>query len=223
MANGLVAQAEQGAPMPPTGAAPPAGPAAGMPPMPGMPTESAPVAEAPPKEFAEGTHPDDLVTSNDPGGGSIDAPPELQEAYTATMQAADKIIHGNSKTSDSIITILERARESGGAQAVGQIVNMVMGELEHQWEGNMPEEIILGVGDEISDLVLELAEESGAFAVTEELAVKAKGEVVKGLVATYGVDPQDIQGAAKNMSGQDIEQYSEMFGAKPVGDQTGGI
>ncbi len=223
MANGLVTQAEQGMP-----AGAPAAPAAGGAPVPppaaGAPGEvpvaapgGAPGDGATPMPPSPGMHPDDIAA-----GQGMPASAEMQEAYDASMAFAANIVHGE-KTSDKIITILKRARESGGADAVGQVVSLVMAELEGQWEGQMPEEVILPVADEVSDLVLELAEESGAFKVSEELAVKAKGQVVKTLVDTYGVDPQALQGISGGITGEEIENFAGAFGATPVSGPKAGV
>jgi hypothetical protein len=85
--------------------------------------------------------------------------------------------------------------------------------IEDAFQGQLPETVILPAADEISDMVLELGEESGVLGeVTEEVAIAAKGAVVQILVDTYGADPDGFAEAVQGTTDAGMQQAQQVFG-----------
>ena len=86
--------------------------------------------------------------------------------------------------------------------------------VEETFKGNYPEELILPTADEVSDILLELADEANVFEVTEQVAVDAKGQVVQLLMDEYGADPEDVQGQMEGVTQEDVAEMQTMFGGQ---------
>lgn len=199
MAEGLVTQAEA-----PGVRAPVSGPSVTAP-------------ENMPPPMQDGMERGEIGMSGNPGGAQeIPATPEDQEAYNAALNFAGAIVHGNDTTSDGVVKILMRGGQQGAVESISQIVVMLMAEIETQFQGQIPETVILPAADEITDLVMELGEEAGAFQLTDDDINKAKGQVVRMLIDTYGVDKQQMSGITQNVTEEDIQKYTEIFGVKGI-------
>lgn len=185
MAEGLVQQAQAAAP---PAAAPPAAA-----PMPGeqVPVEGMPAA-APP---AEGEA----------------ASPEEQEAYDSAMQMASELLHVNDESSEQIMKMLS---EGEPVESVVKVVDFIIGQIEETFKNQLPETVIIPAADEITDLVIELGDESGAFDITEEQIMQAKGSVVRSLLETYGIEPEDLEGMMAGVDEEELANYAQMFGGQ---------
>ena len=86
-----------------------------------------------------------------------------------------------------------------------------MSQIEDAFEGELPEEVILPVADEIVDLVLELADAAGAADVTPEMAEQAKVLTGHKIMEEYGVVAEDYEQAAGQFTPEDLDGVQQMM------------
>lgn len=139
--------------------------------------------------------------------------PEEQEAYESAMGIASELLHSDKGSSDSIISILEDAGDADAIAGVSGVVNMVMGKIEEQFQGQLPERTIHTLGDEIAELVVDLGESAGAFNLDNAQTDKVRGAVVKNLQEVYGEPTQqDLRSLLPGVTADDIQGYADKFG-----------
>lgn len=167
-------------------------------------TSTMPV-EAPPEEVQGLATPpaDEEVTVE-----SDDLDPEEREAYDAAMNMVSEIIYADDKASD---TIMKKMEEGEPPQAIAELTSFIVAQIEQAFNGQVPETIIIPIGDETSDLLLELGEEKGLFKVDEQLYTQAKGAVVQELFDDYGVEEADMEGMLQGVTGEEVSQMKGMF------------
>ncbi len=129
-----------------------------------------------------------------------EVPAEMQEAYVAAIQMASEILHKDETASDGILAQIEAAE--GVAEGVAEATDLIMAQIEDAFEGKLPDEIILHVGDEISDLVMELADASG-IEISPELGDQAKVLTGLKIMEEYGVEPTDYEENAATVVAQE--------------------
>jgi hypothetical protein len=135
--------------------------------------------------------------------------PEEDKAHEAAMTMVSELLYTNDKSNTAIMNIL---KADNPAASASEAAIFLLSKVEETFQGNYPETLVLPTADEISDMVLELAEESGKFEVTEDIAVKAKSLMVQQLIQDYGVDEQSFADATQDVTQDDITQYEQMFG-----------
>lgn len=180
------------------------GQAQGQPPAPqAAPTQPAP----PPAQAPQGG----LATqAQAPGPEGDAATPEEQEAYDAALKMASELIHTNDQSSAQIIQMLGDGEDP--IKAVSNVVEFVMSKIEETFQNQLPETVVLPAADEITDLVIELGEESGAFDMSDEQIIQTKGGVVRDLMESYGVSPEEMQPMLAELNEEDLNSYQQMFG-----------
>ena len=168
------------------------------------PMAEAPMAEAP---MAEAPMAQDM--QQPVAEGESNTTPEEDEAHEAAMTMVSELLYANDKSNAAIMNML---KADNPAASASEASIFLLSKVEETFQGNYPEALVLPTADEISDMVLEIAEESGKFEVTEEVAVKAKSLMVQQLVQDYGVDEQAFKEATQDVTEDDIAQYEQMFG-----------
>jgi hypothetical protein len=141
--------------------------------------------------------------------GEPNTTPEEDQAHEAAMTMVSELLYSNEKSNTAIMQML---KPENPAASASEVSIFLLSKIEETFQGNYPETLILPTADEISDMVLEIAEESGKFEVTEDVAVQAKSLMVQQLVQDYGVDEQAFKDATQDVTEDDINQYQQMFG-----------
>jgi hypothetical protein len=133
-----------------------------------------------------------------------------QEAYTSAMKMAGAMLYNDDASSDKFMGMLS---EGEPVQAVVGIVTFIIDAIEDTFQGQLPEAAILPAADEITDMVLEMGEESGKIPeVTEDVAIQVKGAVTKSLMDTYGADPDAFAEAVQSTDDATMQQAQQVFG-----------
>jgi hypothetical protein len=141
--------------------------------------------------------------------GESNTTPKEDKAHEAAMTMVSELLYANDKSNTAIMNML---KEDNPAASASEASIFLLSKVEETFKGNYPEALVLPTADEISDMVLELADESGKFEVTEDVAVKAKSLMVQQLVQDYGVDEQSFRDATQDVTQDDMAQYEQMFG-----------
>jgi hypothetical protein len=150
-----------------------------------------------------------MDTSMASTAGEPNTTPEEDQAHEAAMTMVSELLYSNDSSNAAIMKMLQPDNEAASASEVSIFL---LSKVEETFQGNYPETLVLPTADEISDMVLEIAEESGTFKVTEEIAVKTKSLMVQQLVKDYGVDDQAFRDATQDVTQDDIAEYETMFG-----------
>ena len=61
---------------------------------------------------------------------------------------------------------------------------------------------------------MELADTSGNFEVTEQVARDSKMEIIEQLAEVYGADPEDLQEALGDITETEVNESQQMFGGQ---------
>ena len=142
--------------------------------------------------------------------GDPNTTPEEDQAHEAAITMVSELLYTND---ESNAAIMEMLNPENAAASASEVSIFLLSKVEETFQGNYPETLVLPTADAISDMVLEIADESGAFEVTEDIAVEAKSLMVQQLVADYGVDEQSFRDATQDVTQEDMAQYEQMFGA----------
>jgi len=133
-----------------------------------------------------------------------------QEAYDSALKMAGEMLYGDDTSSDKFMGMLS---EGEPVQAVAGIVTFIIDAIEDVFQGQLPEAVIVPASDEITDMVLEMAEQAGVIPeVTEDIAVQVKGAVMQSLVETYGADPEAFAEAVQGTDDATMQQAQQVFG-----------
>jgi hypothetical protein len=144
-----------------------------------------------------------------PAAGEAPAPEE-QESYDSALKMAGEMLYADDASSDKFMSMLA---EGEPVQAVAGVVTFIMDAIEDAFQGQLPEAVILPAADEITDMVLEMGETSGAIPeVTEDVAIQVKGAVTKALMDTYGADPDAFAEAVQSTDDATMQQAQQVFG-----------
>jgi len=144
-------------------------------------------------------------------GEEANLTPEEQETYDSAMQMVSSLIYEDDKSHDSIMQIMAEEDPVAGTASAAMFL---MSKIEETFQGQYPEELILTTTDEITDLLLELANEAGLFEVTEQIANQVKLAAVEELAEEYGVDPADIEANLGDITQEDVSKMDQMFGGQ---------
>ena len=141
--------------------------------------------------------------------GEPNTTPEEDQAHEAAMEMVAELLYVNDESNTVIMKML---KPDNPAASAAEVSIFLLSKVEETFKGNYPEALVLPTADEISDMVLEIADESGAFKVTEEIAGNAKSLMVQQLIEDYGVDEQAFKEATQDVTQDDMTQYEQMFG-----------
>lgn len=132
-------------------------------------------------------------------GEDQEATSEEQESYDQAMRAVDTILYENDKTAESVENMLTAEDKIGGTV---QASLMVLTQLDQKID--MPEEIIAQVAMDITDMVVDLAEEGKGIQYSEKETQAVWGSVWEGVMEVYGVDEEEYASFTADMSDEDI-------------------
>ena len=135
--------------------------------------------------------------------------PEERESYDAAMNMVSEILYVDDNANASILKQL-KAKEPH--MAVGELTSFVISQIEAAFKGQVPEELVVPIGDETSDLLMELGEEAGIFKVDEGLYQKTKGVVMNELFDDYGIEEADMEGMLEGITTEEVSQMQGVFG-----------
>ena len=160
-----------------------------------------------PAEEVEGMVPqpsdDEVTIEND------DLTPEEREAYDSAMNMAAEIIYEDDKANSAV---MEKMKGSDPPQAIADLTGFIISQIEQAFQGKVPETIIIPLGDEISDLLLELGETNGDFTINDEMYKKVKAFTVQELFEDYGIEEADMETMLQGVTGPEVEEMKSMFG-----------
>lgn len=132
-------------------------------------------------------------------GEDQEATSEEQESYDQALRAADVVLYENDKTAESVENMLTAEDKIGSTV---QASLMVLTQIDQKID--MPEEIIAQVAMDITDMVVDLAEEGKGIQFSEQEAQAVWGSVWEGVMETYGVDEEEYAAFTADMSDEDI-------------------
>lgn len=140
------------------------------------------------------------------------ATPEEQEAYDAAINMASELVHVNDESSEQIMSMLEEGEDP--VPAVVNVVEFIMQKIEEAFQGNLPETVIIPAADEITDMVMDLGEEAGAFDLADDQIMLIKGSVVKSLLEQYqdGIEESDITELLQGVNPEEVNAFAPIFG-----------
>ncbi len=138
-----------------------------------------------------------------------DLTPEERKIYDSAMGMAGEILYKGDQSSNAM---MEQVKSGDPMQTIPTTVVFIIDQIEQQFQGEVPEDLILPMTDEISDMVIEMADTAGVIKADEQLATQLKGATVEEVLDAYGVDEADMQQAMQGMTEEDMAQAQEMFG-----------
>jgi len=158
-----------------------------------------PEAELAAAELAESSQ----AAPTEPQEEGEPASPEEQEAYDKVVSAGSEVLHGE-QTNPEIMSILESGRDNPG-EALADVAMMIIGQIDEQSGGKIPEGIIIPAADDILSQAGELAEVAGLFKWDESTKGSAAQSLWKKAGEKYDFDPQEIQELIDSMGKDEIE------------------
>ncbi len=137
--------------------------------------------------------------------------PEETENYEAAMKMVGEILYNNDESSQAVLDLMKGEDPVAG---VADAAMFLISQIEQAYQGNFPEQLILPVTDEATDMLLELGETAGIFKVDESMAVAVKSATAEELVAEYGADPAAVEEHLGDITEQDVVDMEGMFGGQ---------
>jgi len=167
-----------------------------------------PSPAAPTSEFQDGQEPTSLPTTNISGAKEFKADPEEQKIYNSALEIASELLYNNDKSSNAIT---EQLKGSGDKpqQVIAQVTTMIVDRIEQQFDGQLPGDMVLPVAEEVSELVMGVGEAAGAFKLDSKSIDQTKGQVVKMLLDTYGVQKNQMNGMLQGVTKSDVMGIAE--------------
>ena len=155
---------------------------------------------------------------------STEITPEEQEQYGNIVAAGMKILYSDETSGE--ITDMIKSSTGDPAGGIGHIVSTIIGELDKQSGGKIPEVLIFPVAAELLAQVGEMAQTLG-MNWNEQLEGLAMQQMVQEVGEMYDVTPEDVQAFMQSIP---EDQMQEMIaqqdgftgGASPEGQAPGG-
>jgi len=142
---------------------------------------------------------------------SDDLTDDERKVYDSAMAMAGEILYKGDQSSNAM---MEQVAAGDPMQTIPTTVTFIIDQIEQTFNGEVPEDLILPMADEISDMVIEMADTAGVIKADEKTATQIKGAVVEEILDAYGVDEAQMQEAMQGVSADDIEQMQAMFGGQ---------
>lgn len=140
-----------------------------------------------------------------------DLTPEEREIYDSAMAMAGEILYKGDQSSNAM---MEQVASGDPMQTIPTTTVFIIDQIEQQFQGEVPEDLILPMTDEISDMIIEMADTAGIIKADEQVATQIKGGCVEEVLDAYGVDEADMQEAMQGMTEEDLQQAQSMFGGQ---------
>ncbi len=134
--------------------------------------------------------------------------PEEQEAYDRVMSAATQMLYSE-QTGPGIMQMLEADADNPVA-AVTNVTMTIIGELDDQSNGTLPEEVIPSAVEEIAELSAELMQEAGLANVDNEQTLGRIAQELAAQVADmYDLDENDLMPILQGLNPKDAESIRQ--------------
>jgi len=144
------------------------------------------------------------------GEGESNLTPEEQEAYDAAMKMVGAMLYDDDESNQAIMDLMK----NGQPAEIAEASIFLLSKIEETFQGEYPADLIVITADEISDLLLELVDESGIVKVDEALAIETKNMMVEELAEEYGADPEDLQAALGDITEEDVAAMQTEMGGQ---------
>lgn len=145
------------------------------------------------------------------GGDDTEASPEEQASYGKAMQAAQRVLYENDKTSDAISGMIQ---PDDKINSTVQASLMTISEIDKKMD--LDEGVIAQVSMDVTDMIIDLGEEGRGIPYSEEESKAVWGSVWEGVMNLYGVDEEEYASYTEGMSDQDVaaqeQQYKQDLG-----------
>lgn len=149
--------------------------------------------------------PEDIETTL-PKGAS-EATPEEQEAYERVVMAGMKALY-DPGSHEQMMALLEKGA-ADPAKALASVAQTIIGTLDDQSKGTIPETVIIPAAVEILEHTGELADAASLFPVDEAVLNRAGQELLIGLGEQYGVGPEEIQDLLSSFPESSLNEMAE--------------
>ena len=190
--QGMVQQATAPQGAAPQGAAPQPQAAPG-------PEATAPQGMIPPPAEAQGTEAET----------ETEMTPEENKAMESGMQMVSEILYNDDTAHETIMDGLTKGKPE---ESIGEVTMFILDQVEQQFNGNFPESAVIPMADEISDMLLELAETKGIMEIDEGFYQRSKGMMMQGLVEAYGIEEADMESMMQGVTAEDVQTMQKTFG-----------
>jgi hypothetical protein len=182
----LLTQAQQGAQTPPTQ------------PQPAQSVMHEPAPEAPEMDVPQD---ESLYDWED------EATPEEQQAFEAAVEEAARIIYADDTGHEGLLKVIanDPSPEEGYVKAVTTVVT----ELDKKM--NLPVGIISGLAIDVFNMIDDIATNSGIVQLDDQQAQLAMAGVQDALNKAYGMEEEELEGIAQNLSDKDVQQLKALY------------
>ncbi len=145
------------------------------------------------------------------GAEGAQASPEEQKAYEGAVLAGFDVIF-DPTTSPDILKMMQ-ATPDDPAQGIAQATALVIQILEEQSKGQIPDDMILDIVDEIGGNVMALGAKNGLFTVDENLKGKAAQQIDLLLAEMYGTTAEDAEAMLAEVPEEELAQIQQQQSA----------
>jgi hypothetical protein len=133
--------------------------------------------------------------------GAEQATEDEQQWYERVIMAGQQILFADEKAKAAVAQQLQAVPDDP-ARGIASVVRTVIGQLDSQTGGAIPETVILPAAAALTEEVAELADAIPTLPPIDEPTLSRAGHlVVMGLAEDYGVEPQEVE--------QILNQYPE--------------
>lgn len=137
--------------------------------------------------------------------------PEERESYNTAMEAVGEMLYTDDQSHEAI---MQQLQSEEPLRAIAMVTSFIIAQLEQATQGQMPEQLIVPIADEVSDLVMELGEETGVFELSEEDILQAKGAVITSLFEDYGIEEEDLEELLQGVTADEVSGLQNVFGGQ---------
>lgn len=134
-----------------------------------------------------------------------------QEAYERVVLAASDVLYSEETMPD----VLNLLKSDDPAKAIADATVMLIGQLDEQSGGTIPEDVIIPAAAEIAELIAELGQAKGLFQVDEQVLGRAGQHLLIGMAELYGEptdeEMQDILNSVGEEERQQMVQQQSQF------------
>lgn len=174
-------------------------------PVAGAPAQAVPAQQQAAPPGGPQQPPQEQVTNEAQEEGDA-ATPEEQKAYESALGACSKIIHGDDKSHQAVMGMLDEREKIGSlAKASVMLVTQVDAKI------NMPETILAGVLAQVVDWMLELATVGKKMQFSEKEEEQVLATATDLLLETYGADEDGYNELIQGMDQNKLKGYHEKY------------
>ena len=149
-----------------------------------------------------------------PGQPGLQEPtPEEQDAFSRVELAAKTIIHKDPESFKKIAGMLESGADTP-VETLAQVASMVFGIVDEKSGGKIPEDVILRGAEVTLDLVIKVADDTGAIEVDEETANRALEQMIGMLAEKYGFEAEGMPENTEGLPPELVAQLGQLSGGQ---------